>query len=256
MQIDWENYSHLSPNDAASLFKEKVKDLNVTEQIKLFRLIERSIYENSLYDFAHYLGYNRFSWDVHSSTIQVLESSARRKLIVLPRNCYKSTLASVIYPMWRHFKNPDLRIIIDSELLTNSSKFLREIEGHLLSEKVTRLWGNMKQAGRVWNSTELTTSLRKDLTKKEASFTVSGIGAQKTSQHYDIASLDDISTPANIRTPELREKVISHYRYYQSLLDPYVGEMIVIGTRYHEGDLIGWIIENELDEGQRKALGF
>jgi len=57
---------------------------------------------------------------------------------------------------------------------------------------------------------------------------------------------DDLSSYDNCKTPEHAQKVIDHYRLYTSLLDP-GGEIVVIGTRYSEIDIIGFIIENELD---------
>ena len=54
-----------------------------------------------------------------------------------------------------------------------------------------------------------------------------------------------MSSPSNTNTEENREKVINHYKYYQSILDP-GGEIVVVGTRYHTHDLIGHIIENEI----------
>lgn len=232
------------------------KDMTQAERFRAYQLLERSIYEESLYLFAHALGYTKIDKEIHGPVIQVLESKARRKLIVLPRGCFKSTLGSVIYPIWRHIKNPNRRIIIDSELLTNSAKFLREIEGHLLGSFMTSLWGPLRLRDKTWNSTEIITALRTDHSKKEASFTVSGVGSQRTGNHFDLAILDDVSTRGNTQTPEIREKVINHYRYYTSLLDPEDSELVVIGTRYHSEDLIGWIIENELEQGQREAIGF
>lgn len=241
--------------EAARIY-ETFKDLTEAERFKAYEELERSIYENSLLSFAHALGYKKIDKEIHEGPIAVLESNARRKLLVLPRGCFKSTLGSVVYPIWRHVKNPNMRIIIDSELLGNSSKFIREIEGHLLGESMTRLWGSLRSKDRTWNSTELITTLRTDHSKKEASFTAGGIGAQKTSQHYDLAIWDDLSTPKNISTEDSRQKVIDHYKYYMSLLDPDHGEGVLIGTRYHESDIIGFVIENELDEDQRTALGF
>lgn len=256
MSLNLANLSNLSAHDAQKVLKEQLASLSIDQRYKVMKRLERSIYENDLYEFARALGYTKVDWEVHEPILRVLESSSRCKLIVVPRGCFKSTLCSVVYPVWRHVKNPNMRIIIDSELLTNSSKFLREIEGHLLGEFLTYSYGPLKTRDKTWNSTEIITALKKDHSKKEASFTASGIGAQKTSQHYDLACLDDLSTPRNITTPESRQKVIDHYRYYTSLLDPDHGEKVIVGTRYHELDLIGWIIENELDSEQRIALGF
>ena len=54
-----------------------------------------------------------------------------------------------------------------------------------------------------------------------------------------------MNSPQNSNTPENREKVIDHYKYYQSILDP-GGEVVIVGTRYHEQDLIGHVLQNEI----------
>lgn len=196
------------------------------------------------------LGYPDINMETHGGIIHALESPSERKLIVVPRGCLKSTIASVAYPIWMLLKNPDLRIMIDSELYSNSKNFLREIKAHLESEPLTNLFGQFK-TDKVWNEGEITIGQRKK-PLKESSITCSGVGAQKTSQHFDLIICDDLSSPTNSHTPESREKVINHYRMYTSLLDP-GGICVVIGTRYHQADIIGWILENELTQNSDGA---
>ncbi len=147
-------------------------------------------------------------------------------------------------------RNPNLRILIDSEIYTNSKNFLREIKGHLESEHFQGIFGNWVTD--TWNETEIIIKPRTRILK-EASVTASGIGAQKTSQHYDVIIFDDVNGPTNSVTKEQRDKVISHYQMAQSLLDP-GGIFCVTGTRYSEDDLIGWIIRNELNFKQLDDL--
>lgn len=206
----------------------------------------RDRYKSSLFDTSKYLlGYKDITERTHGKIISVLESETKRKLVVVPRGCFKSSLASVSYPIWLLLKNPNLRILIDSELYSNSSKFLREIKGHLMDERVTRLFGPFFNPIN-WNESEITIKQR-TVVKKESSITCSGIGAQKTSQHYDVIIADDLNSPDNSMTPEAREKVVDHYRMYISLLEP-GGIIVVIGTRYAEEDVIGHIMKYEIGE--------
>jgi len=208
------------------------------------RAHERKLYEHSQFLTAKFLlGYSGVNHQTHDDMISVLEGNSPRKLIVMPRGTFKTSVAVVAYAIWRALKNPNIRIVLDSELFTNSKKSMREISQHLQNEKLISLYGEFKGVG-VWNESELLINQRK-VVKKEATFTCSGIGAQKTGQHYDLAILDDMNSPQNSNTPENREKVIDHYKYYQSILDP-GGEVVIVGTRYHEQDLIGHVLQNEI----------
>jgi hypothetical protein len=177
----------------------------------------------------------------HGKIIELLENDSRRKLICVPRGCLKSSLACVAYPIWLLLNNPDLRILIDSELYTNSSTFLREIKTHVESNVFVNLFGKWKS--NVWNESEIIIKPRQK-TLKEASITCGGIGTTKVGQHFDVIIADDMNSPQNTSTIEQARKVIDHYKYSTSILEP-TGTYLVIGTRYSQNDLIGHIIENE-----------
>jgi hypothetical protein len=189
------------------------------------------------------LGYPDINWRTHGGTIEALESSSQRKLICLPRGCLKSTLACVAYPIWLLLKNPNLRILIDSELYTNSTTFLREIKAHLANPKLAQIFGQFK--GALWNESEVTINQRTQKTLKEASITCGGIGTTKVGQHYDVIIGDDYNSPNNSNTPENAAKVVNHYRYNISILEN-KGTYVIIGTRYSEADIIGHVFKEEL----------
>lgn len=210
--------------------------------------------KKSLYFLAKYiLGYKDITKRTHGEIIATLEAKDQRKLIVVPRGCFKSTLGVVCYSIYRLINDPDIRILIDSELFTNSSTFLREIKAHLTSDLFVAIYGEMKGTA-MWNDSEIVVSMRK-VQKKEASITCSGIGAGKTGQHYDLIIGDDYNSPLNSNTLENRQKIINHYKLNQSILEPQ-GEYVIIGTRYAEDDLIGWILQNEIAERKEATVDF
>ena len=89
---------------------------------------------------------------------------------------------------------------------------------------------------------------------KESSIVASGIGANKTSQHFDIIIHDDMNSHKNSQTAEQRKKVIDHYRLNHSILEPN-GTLVIIGTRYAADDLIGHILENEIKNDTKGLIG-
>lgn len=208
-----------------------------------FNKLKRAHYRESLYSFAKQgLGYKDMMPRSHLPMCHVLESPSKRKLLTVPRGTFKSSIGVVTYAIWKLIENPNLRILIDSEVYTNSKNFLREIKAHLKSHSFMSLYGDLE--GSVWTETEITLKTRTQI-RKEASITCSGIGAIKTGQHYDLIISDDLSSQKNTLNPEVAKKVIDHYRLYTSLLDP-GGEIVVIGTRYSENDIIGFILREIL----------
>lgn len=199
-------------------------------------------YSGSLYHTSKYLlGYKDITRYTHQSAIDLLQDPGKRKLLCVPRGCFKSSLGVVSYPIWRLMRNPNLRVLIDSEVYENSKNFIREIRGKLEMPMMTQLFGSFRS--NHWTEGSITIAQRKKV-YKEASITASGVGANKTGQHYDLIVHDDMNSDKNSETHEGRMKVVRHYQMNVSILEP-GGTMVVIGTRYAADDVIGWILENE-----------
>lgn len=210
-----------------------------------YRLALQEAYCDSLYHTCTSLfGFKDVTTRTHRGIITALEDENTRKLICVPRGTLKSTICSVAYPIWRLMKNPNLRILLDSELYTNSKNLLREIKGLTQTQKFIDYFGDWKTE--VWNESEIIIKPRNKVLK-EASITVGGIGTTKVGQHYDEIIGDDYNSPSNSNSKEQRDQVISHFQYNQAILEP-GGRYIVVGTRYAEEDLIGWIISNQLNQ--------
>lgn len=203
----------------------------------------QEIYKADLFSFARDVcGYKDIIWDTHGDICESLEDDCTRKLLCIPRSCFKSSLATIAYSLWMLVRCPDLRILIDSELYSNSKNFLREAKAILKSEAFINIFGDLE--GPIWTEGEIVINTRKK-PLKESSISCSGIGAEKTGMHYDIIIGDDLSSTQSVNTPELAQKVINHYRLYTSLLEPW-GVIVIVGTRYSERDLIGYVLENEM----------
>lgn len=206
-------------------------------------------YQNSLYHTARSLcGYKDINADTHMRIVRGLNAPTLRKIICVPRGTFKSSIGSVAFPINLLMRNPNLRILIDSELYGNSVSYLKEIKQHMQSDEFRMIFGDWRTDNTTWNESEIVIGARTKILK-EPSITVGGIGTTKVGQHYDVIIGDDYNSPANTATHEQRKKVVDHYQYNQSILEP-TGIYAIIGTRYHEEDLIGWILKNELGIAQ------
>lgn len=225
-------------------FSDSLKKEPIEVQEEWLKDYHRRRYCNSLFDTAKELcGYKDITKFTHGPMIAALEEASPRKLIVMPRGTFKSSISSVAYPIWLLMRDPNERILLDSELYSNSKNLLREIKMHLTSDTFKYYFGDWM--GEPWNEGEAAVKVRTKIFK-EASITASGIGAEKTGQHYRIAIADDLNSPNNSHTEEGREKVVQHYRYLTSILEP-DGILAVVATRYHMLDIPGFCLRNEIE---------
>lgn len=254
----------MESRDIADLIK-RLEDEDLEKQGLVIKNVLKSLAEKDFFFHSKYImGYKDLIWRTHKEPVLVLESTANRKLVVEPRGTFKSSLCSVSYPIWRLAKNPNLTILLDSEVFTNSKNFLREIRTHFSANKRLQwLWGPW--TGPVTSESEVIIGQR-TANRKEASITVGGIETVKVGQHYDIIIGDDYNSPKNSDTPEKCTKVIDHVRYNLNILNPRakapdglsVGEYVFAMTRYAERDIAGWALkellgEKYLAEGKLKA---
>lgn len=212
----------------------------------------RHKFEKSLYNTAKYLlGYKDLTTKTHARVCDALEAPTKRKIIVMPRGTFKSSICSVSYPVWTLINNENARILIDSELYTNSKNFIREIKTHLEGGLITQLFGEFKSDKR-WAESDIIIKQRTKVLK-EASITASGIGTQKTSQHFDLIIMDDMNSDGNSGTQEGRQKVINHYRHNIAILEP-GGTLVIVGTRHSANDLIGEVLNTEFESTKEGLL--
>jgi hypothetical protein len=223
---------------------QKADALPPEDRVRLALKLKAEFFKNDLFAYSKYLvGFKEMTWRTHGELIEALESPAKRKLICFPRGSFKSSIAVVSYATWRLIKDPSLRILLDSELYTNSANFLSSIRGHFERQDFIELFGTFK--GSKWGEGAITIAQR-PFPRVEASITCGGIETTKVGQHYDLIIGDDYNSPKNSNTPEKCQAIIDHFKYNLSILEPQ-GEYIIIGTRYAEMDMIGWILRELLN---------
>ena len=176
-----------------------------------------------------------------------------KKLIMLPRGSFKSTISTISLPVWLLRHDQNLRIMIDNESFKNSKKFLSEIKAQLKNNTLLQqvatdengeylLEPDYKLPG---GYTEDSVILKnRTIPAKEPSIFCSGVDTAATGMHPDVIIMDDLVSERNVTTEDQINKVRQHYRFAYSLLEP-GGILIVIGTRYHLNDMYSDIIEDD-----------
>jgi len=208
-----------------------------------YKLALQMLYKESLYATAkHLLQFKDINKHTHEHIIKTLQHPHKRKLIVSPRGSLK-TSCIIADVLWRIINQPNIRILLVSEVYTNSKNLIREIKGIVESKPFMEVWGDL--IGTPWGEGEVCFNTRTKVLK-EATITAGSVGTVKVGQHYDYIVLDDVNSNTNSDSLEKCEKVYNFYRYLISILEP-DGIMTVIGTRYSAADLIGKILSVECD---------
>lgn len=221
--------------------------LDIKKKIITASKIRNTILSNWFY-FAHdILKYDKFT-SYHKKIINFIETSPYKTRVILsPRHSYKTTAITISYSIWRLLRNPELRILIASSIQRNSKKMLRAIRFHYTWNALLkglfpdRIWASPDKESPAWKEEELI--LPRKSADKEASITAVSLETGVTSQHYDIAIIDDIMDETNYRTKESRDLVKEWLRMLQSVLSEET-EKIYLGTRWHEDDPYGELLES------------
>jgi predicted phage terminase large subunit-like protein len=191
--------------------------------------------------------------DVFNRELDINQLQKKFRLILMPRGSFKSTIATITYPLMLLLHNPNLRILIDSETFEKSRAFLSEMRGHMMdNEKYRDLYHTLhgvypddNRRDDKWSDTEFNIAGKHKKTK-EPTVSCAGVGVTKVGMHYDVIISDDLQSEKNVTTKDAIRGVVDHYKLNLSLLEP-DGFMIMIGTRWDYNDVYQYIIDNEAD---------
>jgi len=222
------------------------------EQIKNLRQKGR----DSLFFFAFgILGFKDLEKSIHRpicQQIQDYEKNTRVK-ITLPRDWFKSTLASVSYPLWRAINDPNVRILIVQNSFNNATKKLQAIKQLVEKNEFFRaLYPEILPTRRCRWTKECLEFNRTDA-HPEGTIEAAGTGTATTARHYDVIIEDDTVVPdvdamgGLMQQPtalDIEKAIGWHKLAHPLLLHPAKSQIIVVGTRWAERDLLSWLDEN------------
>jgi len=181
-------------------------------------------------------------------------SKKRIKMILVPRNCFKTTFFTVGQTLQEIAADRNSKILISNATLKNAQNFLSEIKEHLRKNKTYQLLYEGKtpfyDPKLKWNEDEIIVGGR-TINSQTPTVTAIGVGGNLVSQHYDKIINDDLVNLENSSTKLQANKVIDWWKKSHSLLNP-DGEMLILGTRWSYYELYSYIqdhpqLKNEVD---------
>lgn len=217
------------------------------KQEEAYRRAKKQLVTQSFWEFCvEVMGWPDMQEGLHDELAHFLQNPHHnRKLILLPRGHLKSTIATVSYSLWRIAKDPKVRILIANATYEMACTFLSQIKKQLQYNTLfIELFGNLADKPERWSENSVMLRRPDTYETKENTLTAFGIGGNLVSQHYDIIIMDDVVNRDNIHTSERIEDVHMFYKDALDLLDnPSKSEVIIIGTRWHEADLYGTLLD-------------
>jgi len=192
----------------------------------------------------------------HQEMCDFIMKPTNKKLMLIPRGHLKSTLITVGYSLLRIAQNPNIRILIANATYDMACSFLSQIKKHIMYNPTFREWyGDLSTNAQKWSENMITIPKTTNFSKKEATVTTYGMGGNLVSQHYDLIIGDDLINRDFINTQEQITKTILFYKDSLDLLEP-TGQFIIIGTRWADSDLYGWLMDKGNPEQTYKSFDF
>lgn len=196
----------------------------------------------------------------------------RRRLFLVHRECLKSTVNLTLYVLWRTYRNPNIRILVGTNVKDLAESFVRELRAYYEDEDLqANVWNNRphivgpmvpplssrttsgtesKDRKVKWTNTELQLIRTKGHNYKEATITTLSANQRKTGYHIDLLVLDDIVDWDNSSTPQKARKIdawaddleslLTQKPYYMAISEQFgewLGDEVVVnGTPYYPHD--------------------
>lgn len=174
----------------------------------------------------------------------ITDNKHKKKLLLVPRSHLKSTLITIGYSTQRIAIDTNTRVLIFNAVWQMAVDFLSEIKKHLTeNETLINLFGNIAEEPLEWSQDRIVLK-RSHTNIKEPTVQAAGILTSLVGGHYDLIIIDDPVNRENVSTRDQIEKVILKYKDVVDLLEP-DGQLIILGTRWAEGELYGWIMDPE-----------
>lgn len=211
--------------------------------------------KKDLYFFAKaILGYDWLTPHIHGPMCKLLmDRTKNRKKITFPRGWLKSTVCTISYPIWRAINDPNIRVLLMQNTSTNACKKLASIRSHFEDNDlfIALFPELLPDSNCIWKQDAI--QIKRSKSHPEATFEAAGTRNKVVSRHYDLIieddtvapDLDDLTADNVVPSKDDIDAAIGTHKLVYPLLTDLKMEVLVVGTRWFERDLLSYIQENE-----------
>jgi predicted phage terminase large subunit-like protein len=219
----------------------------------LLRNIEKLESRSNLFDFTKYTQPNFDDSNFHKTYYHVLDLFAKgiikKLMITMPPQHGKSQGSTRQLPAYLFGINPNLKIAVSSYNSTFARKFNRDIQRIIDAQEYHEVFPltllNESNVVTVSDS-YLRNSEEFEIVGFKGSLKAIGRGGALTGNAVDIMIMDDLYKDyAEGNSPIIRESVIDWYTSVVKTRLHNDSQELIVFTRWHEEDLIGWLEKKE-----------
>lgn len=173
-------------------------------------------------------------WTIADALQAVERGDERRVLLTVPPRHGKSELGSINFPPWFLGRQPDKRIISASYAAALANTF---------SRRARNLIGHPLYPFEITTAGDLSNVQRWDIAGHRGGYISAGVGGSIAGHGADVLLIDDpVGSAEQADSATYRERAWEWYTQdAYTRLEP-GGSVVVIGTRWHEDDLIGRLL--------------
>ena len=207
----------------------------------------------------HILGFTRIVRHLHGEMIEFCQDSmhheSEQHVLIVPRQCFKSTTCNVGLNAHSLLCNPDLRIVIGADIDDSSRDFSAQIKRIFARNHKVRtlwpdvVWENPTAEAPSWSNDSWT--LKRDYDDRVSSMSVMSVKSGAIGYHFHVICLDDVVTRENVQTREQKRMVKAFVKDCYNLrrrpdeILPTGGRLRMIGTPWAVDDANMELLEDE-----------
>lgn len=171
-------------------------------------------------------------------------------LIMAPRGHGKSTVFTYVYPLWRIYKDVNIRLLFVANSYTLGKGYVQRLKREIeFNPRLRADFGDIR--GEPWQTDNFT--VRRSVEWKEPTCRAVGVGTAITGWHGDLIIIDDPIDEESANSQRERENVLN---WFTSTILPMALRnprctLILIGTSKHWEDLYQWVINSERKRRQQ-----
>lgn len=170
------------------------------------------------------------------------QDANQEALLLAFRGARKSTYCNYARVIFEIIRNPNIRILLVADATDQAKTFLRAIKQHFeRNDELRATFGDYVTGAPKWTDSEIIVNKKTAFTS-EATVLCAGVDTALPGRHFDLIIADDLVTGDNSCTEGQRNKLKNYfYKTLLPCLESPNGRLWIIGTRWHEDDLYGWL---------------